>query len=367
MKALLVEDDAADVTLFRVALESVQASVDLSVADDGEKALEFLHREAKSAGASRPDFILLDLNLPRMGGLEVLGELKNDPDLRCIPVIVLTSSRGAGEVARAYELQAAAYFVKPLSGFDDVVHAIVRFMSTAELPAGGDPGPSGAARFAGAVAESLGTDAPIEFPSDVAMVVDASGRIAMVNRETGRAFGEEWVDSAGEAGARRREFGPVSAGAALDQALANLGPILRESRAQIRRGELPTVTAEYPLLVELFQNLVGNALKFCAGSGTWIEIDARRSGTEWVFSVADNGLGIDHKYFDRVLHLFRRLTQGNGGPGTGGLTLCERIVERLGGRIWVESSPGAGAAFFFAVPDPLEAFPRRLPPTDDAA
>ena len=362
MKALFVEDNAADVALFRVALETIPASIDLSVADDGVKALEFLRREGRNAGAARPDFILLDLNLPRKGGLQLLGELKSDPDLRRIPVIVLTSSSSPGEVARAYDLQAAAYFVKPLSGFHRVVHAIVGFMGAALLPEDGSPGPLAGTMADDRVERKLGTRAE---SSEAPIVIDATGAIVMVNRGTERRSGG---DEADPAGSPMLELAAVNAGAALDQALAKLRPIIQESEVVILRGDMSMVAADHDLMVKLFENLIGNALKFCAGSGTWIEIAARRSQNEWVFSVADNGTGIDREYFDRIFHLFQRLQFCDVHPGTGsGLIVCERIIARLGGRIWVESAPGAGAAFFFTVPDRPGAFPDPLPAPAGAA
>ena len=362
MKALLVEDNAADVALFRVALETIPTSIDLSVADDGVKALEVLRREGGNVDAARPDFILLDLNLPRKGGLQLLGELKSDPDLRGIPVIVLTSSRSPGEVARAYDLQAAAYFVKPLSGFDRVVNAIVGFMAAALLPEGGRPG-----ALTGTMLADPERPKPVTRTdsSEAPIVIDASGAIVMVNREAAGLSGREGLDPAG---APISELVPLNAGAALDEALAKLRPIIQESEVVILRGDMPLVTADHDLLVKLFENLIGNALKFCAGSGTWVEIAARRSQSDWVFSVADNGTGIDREYFDRVFHLFQRLQFCDVHPGTGsGLIVCERIVARLGGRIWVESAPGAGAAFFFTVPDRPAGFPDPLPPPTGAA
>src|SRR2546425_358826 len=362
MKALLVEDNAADVTLFRMALQGVPTSIDLSVAGDGQKALEFLRGVGQNPDGERPDFILLDLNLPRKGGLELLGELKSDPDLRRIPVIVLTSSRNPGEIARAYDLQAAAYFVKPLSQFDRVVHAIVGFMGAALLPENGQAGPSTGATFTDPAERKLAAMA--EPSSDAAIVIDASGAVVMVNRETVRLSGRTRVDAEGPP---TTELVGVSASAALDEALAILRPIIQESQAVILRGDMPTVMADHDLMVQLFENLIGNALKFCAGSGTWIEIAARQSGADWVFSVADNGVGIDRKYFDRVFHLFQRLQLCDAHPGSGsGLVICERIIERLGGRIWVESAPGAGAAFFFSVPDRPATSPD-LPPSAGAA
>ena len=334
MKALLVEDNATDVTLFKMALKTLPAAIDLSVIDDGEKALEILQREAKSDAAARPDYILLDLNLPRRSGLEILGDLKTDPVLRGIPVIVLSGSRRPGEVARAYDLQAAAYFVKPLSGFGSVVDSIVKYMNAARRRGTAGPGPFTGALFAnlaaGAPPETAGSRR--EFSSDVRMVVNASGGIVMVDREVECARG-------------------VSAGAALEQALVNLRPLIQLSGTEIVRDDLPMVAAEHVPLVRLFENLIGHALAHRVGSTTWIEIAARRSGSDWLLSVTDRGLGAGR----------------DGRPGAGrDLAICERIVDRLGGRIWVESAPGGGAAFFFTLPGHPSSRPGRWPQADDA-
>jgi two-component system, chemotaxis family, response regulator Rcp1 len=337
MKALLVEDNAADVTLFKVALQGLPAAIDLSVTGDGQTALDILRRMEADAAAARPDYILLDLNLPRRSGLEILGDLKADPDLRSIPVIVLSSSRGPQEVTRAYDLQAAAYFVKPLSEFAVVVESIVRFMKAAQGRDAGGPGTFPGALFANLAAGALPDTAGSrrEFSSDVRVVVDASGGMVIVDRETERA----------------RASGGVSVGAALDQALENLRPQIRLSGTQIVRDEMPTVAAEHSSLVLLFQNLVGHALTHRVGSTSWIEITARRSGADWLFCVTDRGIGAGR----------------DARPGAGrDLAVCERIVERLGGRIWVESAPGGGAAFFFTLRDRSGTVPGRWPPADDA-
>src|SRR3989442_7853939 len=286
MKALLVEDNAADVTLFRMALQGVPVSIDLSVAGEGQKALEFLRGAGGTSGSDRPDFILLDLNLPRKGGLELLGELKSDPDLRRIPVIVLTSSHSPGEIARAYDLQAAAYFVKQLSHFDRVVHVIVGFMSAALLPENGRPGPLTGATSADPLEQKLA--AMVEPSSDSAIVIDASGAIVTVNRETVRPSGRKRVDPSD---ARTTEFAAVSAGAALDEALAILRPIVQESQAVILRGDMPTGVAYHDPMVQLLQHLIGSALKFCAGGGSRIEIAARRSRTYSAVSGPGQGIG----------------------------------------------------------------------------
>lgn len=138
---------------------------------------------------------------------------------------------------------------------------------------------------------------------------------------------------------------------ALDQALKSLSVVLGESGAQINRGELPTVLAIPSQLALLFQNLVGNALKFrYPDRPVVIDVGARREGDEWVIWVKDNGIGIDAQYFERIFLIFQRLHSRAEFPGTGmGLALSKRIVERHGGRIWVESTPGFGTTFFFAL------------------
>jgi signal transduction histidine kinase len=144
---------------------------------------------------------------------------------------------------------------------------------------------------------------------------------------------------------------PVDMQIVVDEALANLQTAIAERSALVSSGRLPTVLANHSMLVRLFQNLVGNALKFCKAERPIVRIEAEQHGTEWVFSVADNGIGIDAQYRDRIFLIFQRLHKQGEYPGTGiGLAVCKRIVERNGGRIWLESEPGKGTTFFFTLP-----------------
>ena len=111
---LLVEDDPGDVLLTTDALEDCHLGVNLHVVGDGEDAMRFLRRDGEFAAMPRPALVLLDLNLPRRGGLEVLADLKTDPDLRSIPVVVLTTSHAEADIVRSYELHANAYVIKPI-------------------------------------------------------------------------------------------------------------------------------------------------------------------------------------------------------------------------------------------------------------
>jgi len=143
----------------------------------------------------------------------------------------------------------------------------------------------------------------------------------------------------------------VDAGAMLDKALANLAASIKDSGAVITRTELPHVKLHEFQMEQLFQNLVGNAIRYRSKAAPQIHVEAHRQGTEWIFSVQDNGIGIDPQYNEQIFDLFKRLHSAAAYPGTGmGLGICKRIVERAGGRIWVESEPGRGSTFFFTLP-----------------
>jgi PAS domain S-box-containing protein len=144
----------------------------------------------------------------------------------------------------------------------------------------------------------------------------------------------------------------VESSRALRAALANLGGAIIETSALIENGPLPAVPAHAAQLQQLFQNLIGNAIKYHRpGIPPVVKVSAARKNGDWRFAVADNGIGIEPRYRDRIFGLFKRLHAQNEYPGTGiGLALCLRIVERHHGRIWVESEPGKGSTFYFTLP-----------------
>lgn len=150
-------------------------------------------------------------------------------------------------------------------------------------------------------------------------------------------------------GTQGKEFQPTNCEDVLSQAVANLKLAIEESGASVTHDPLPTVMADESQLVQLFQNLVGNAIRYRSQESPRVHVSAIAKGKEWLFSVSDNGIGIEPQYFDRLFHLFQRL-HGGSHPGSGiGLAVGKRIVERHGGRIWVESETGKGSTFRFTI------------------
>jgi light-regulated signal transduction histidine kinase (bacteriophytochrome) len=142
---------------------------------------------------------------------------------------------------------------------------------------------------------------------------------------------------------------PVDCVAALQKVLLNLQASIEQNRAEVTWDPLPVIHAHEIRVVQLLQNLVGNAIKYRSAEPPRIHVSAGPRESDWMFSVEDNGIGIDPEYAQEVFRIFRRL-HGQAYPGTGiGLAICQRIVESYGGRIWVESSPGHGSRFCFTV------------------
>ena len=137
----------------------------------------------------------------------------------------------------------------------------------------------------------------------------------------------------------------------VEAAIANLNMVIDENGATVTHDPLPSIVADPSQMVQLFQNLIGNGIKFHRDEPPRVHVSVRREGNEWVFSVADNGIGIHLEYRDRIFVIFQRLHSKQAYPGTGiGLAICKKIVERHGGRIWVESEPGQGSTFYFTMP-----------------
>ena len=155
------------------------------------------------------------------------------------------------------------------------------------------------------------------------------------------------------AGTTGKALCEVSGEDALQGALTNLRITIEQSGAVVSHDSLPAIRMDETQLTQVFQNLVGNAIKYRSAEVPRVHVSAKKTGgNEWIFSVRDNGLGIAPQYFERIFILFQRLHGRNEFEGTGiGLAICKKVLERLGGRIWVESQPEKGSTFYFALPE----------------
>jgi light-regulated signal transduction histidine kinase (bacteriophytochrome) len=150
---------------------------------------------------------------------------------------------------------------------------------------------------------------------------------------------------------RAGEPKPIDSEFVLNQVLSNLELYIEQNKATVTHDPLPKVLADNTQLAQVFQNLVINGIKFHGEEVPKIKISAERKESEWVFSVKDNGIGIDPQYSEKIFEVFKRLHKKEEYPGTGiGLAICKKIVERHGGRIWVESELDKGSTFYFTLP-----------------
>jgi light-regulated signal transduction histidine kinase (bacteriophytochrome) len=152
-------------------------------------------------------------------------------------------------------------------------------------------------------------------------------------------------------GTRSKPFQPVDCNRLAATVQATLRLSIEETRAAITVDPLPTVSGDPSQLAQLLQNLLANAIKFRGTAPPSIRLYAETDGDAWRFTISDNGIGIESDYFVRIFAMFQRLHSRSAYPGTGiGLAICKKIVERHGGRIWVDSTPGAGSSFHFTLP-----------------
>ena len=360
---LVVDDDEANRDILKRHLERQGYSVEESAS--GADAIE------KLRGMSF-DAVLLDLVMPEMNGLDVLKALKQDSKLFNIPVLVISASDELASVAESIKSGAEDYLFKP---FDPTLLR-ARLSATLDRKRLRDEERMRSAelekvtqalqrsnedlqRFAYAASHDL--QAPIR---------TITSYLQLLERRLGERLSEEeheLVDFAkdaakrmstlvqdlllySQASARRRTFEPVDCEALLATLVSDLKTAVDESQATIVWERLPTVQAEWTSMRQLLQNLVGNAIKYRGTRPPCVQVTASQAGGVWTFCVQDNGLGIAPEYKQSIFEMFQRL-HGHELPGSGiGLAMCQQIVERFGGKIWVESELGEGSRFYFTIP-----------------
>ena len=404
---LIVEDSPVQAELLRRALEGVGYKV--IAAGDGAEGLAM-------AKASRPDAVVSDINMPVMDGYAMCQAIRREESLKATPVILLTMLSDSEDVIHGLNAGADAYLTKPynipslvariaslqanppvpppaterrklevrLAGEARTVNAhgprmLNLLISTyenavlqnRELAATQQALEASSRDLARSNAdlEQFAYVASHDLQEPLRMVV---GYVQLMEKRLKdkldtdtREFMGFAVDGAlrmqkmiqdilaySRVNTRGRPIEPADSAEALKEALALLESRIAETGAEVDAQSLPIVTADYAQLVQLFQNLVGNAIKFCKKHPPRVRIEACREARQWRFSVSDNGVGIPAEYRGQLFVIFRRLHTRREFPGTGiGLAICKRIVERHGGEVGIESAPGGGSVFWFTLPE----------------
>ena len=369
---LVVDDMPANLDVVTRHLE--QHGYQVVVAQDGEEALA-------RAAFVLPDLILLDVLMPGIDGFETCRRLKSDLRTRDIPVVFMTALGDTADKLAGFEAGAVDYMTKPLDGAEvrariDTHLTLHRLRcELAEQNAQLQRELTVHAQLQAALErsnhelEQLAYVASHDMQEPLRMV--ASYLQLVADRYQGRldADADEFIGYAVDGakrmqalindllaysrlGTQARPFEPTDCNAMARTALHHLQVAIEESGAIIECAELPAVRGDATQLLQLFQNLLANAIKFHRpGVAPRVSLSAQAGAEGWRFAVTDNGIGIAPEYFERIFALFQRLHGRTEYPGTGiGLALCKKIVERHGGHIGVESEPGRGSTFWFTLP-----------------
>ena len=363
VNVLLVDDQPSNL----LALESVLESLgqNLIRAASGEEALRYLLTNDAAV-------ILLDVHMPGMDGFETATLIRSRERSKTTPIIFLTAYSTHDEhVFRGYALGAVDYIFKPLvpevlrskvTVFVDLYRATEQVRAQARELARSNVELE---RFAYVASHDL--------QEPLRMVASYAELLAQRYRGRLDADADEFIGFMVEGVLRMKQLihdllaysrvstedrvvRPTSCEELLARALDDLRGAVAESGAVVTHGPLPTVAVDERQMRQVFQNLVGNAIKFRSKERPRIHVTAERrscaaGGSEWVLAFADDGIGIDPAYFERIFVIFQRLHTREEYAGTGvGLAICKRVIERHGGRIWVESHPGRGSTFRFVLP-----------------
>jgi len=361
---LLVDDKQENL----VALEELLRKPDrwLVKASSGNDALRLLLKHEFAV-------VLLDVEMPAMDGYEVAELMRSTERTRLVPIIFVTAGdRSEDRTFRGYEAGAVDFLYKPIDAhtLETKVGVFVElYRKTRELGQANAElertssllrdkvadlenvsqtlshdlrAPLRSIRgFTQVLAESLAGKLDAEQADAIERVLQAGARMAGMIDELFELL---------RLGAQDAPCTPVDVAGVVAGVLDNLRSDISTHSAQITCDELPTVHTNRGLLGQLLQNLISNAIKFHAAGPPVVHVGAKRRVDGWELAVRDNGLGIGADDQQRVFRMFERVT--SSVPGTGvGLALCKRAIGKLGGRIWLDSAPGAGTTFYFTIPD----------------
>jgi len=368
---LIVDDVPANLEVVSRHLES--HGYRTVVAQSGREGIE-------RAELVRPNLILLDVLMPGVDGFETCRRLKASDTTRDIPVVFMTALTDSADKLTGFEVGAVDYVTKPLDGAEVLARIdthlslytlrreLERQNAQLRTEIAARERIQEALQRSNTELEQLAYVASHDMQEPLRMIASYLQLVAQRYQGQLDAEADEFIGFAVDGakrmqalindllaysrlGTKARPFAPTDCAAIVDTAIADLRVAIDESGARVSCGPLPVVMADAMQFAQLFRNLLGNAIKFRGAAPPQVHIDAEAADGGWRFTVRDNGIGIAPEYFERIFVLFQRLHGRREYPGTGiGLALCKKIVERHGGRIWVESTPGSGSVFWFTLP-----------------
>ncbi|MCT7962714.1 response regulator [Laspinema sp. D1] len=324
-----------------------------------------------------PDVILLDIMMPDMDGYEVCQRLKSDPKTQDIPIIFISALEDEWDKVKAFKSGGSDYITKPFQ-IEEVLARVKHHLTiqqlqyqlkiqNAELQALNEQlvrSNLELEQFAHVASHDLQSPLQViignadlltwkyeqQLGPDgdryLTNIIDASGRMTQLIQDL-LTYSKVGIPPLAQS------FESIDSNFVLEEALANLSGEISKSGSIITHSHLPTVRGNESQLMQLFQNIMANAIKFrLPDVSPKIEVSCNQNNREeWQFEIRDNGIGIDPDQGDRIFEAFYRLHSYDEYPGTGiGLTLCKKIVERHGGRLWFDSIKGEGTSFYFTLP-----------------
>ena len=364
LRFLLVEDNPVDVELLERGLRRAGFDFTFAVVQTPED----FTRELRT---TRPHVVLADYNLPHWRGMEALEILAREG--LDIPLILVTGALGDMTAVDCIKQGATDYVLK--GALTRLPIAIRRSLQEKSLRDQRQRAEEDLARKVEELArsnrdlEQFAYVASHDLQEPLRMVAAYTQLLAERYRGKLDENADKYIGYAVEGALRMQTLildllafsrvGQSETGrknsecnAAITNALANLRSAIEESGARVMHDQLPAVAVDPTQLVQLFQNLIGNAIKFRSKEEVpAIQVSAEKQDARWLFTVADNGIGISPEYGDRIFVIFQRLHTREEYSGNGvGLAICKKIIEHHGGKIWVESEPGCGATFHFTLP-----------------
>ncbi|MDR3449129.1 MAG: response regulator [Alphaproteobacteria bacterium] len=356
---ILIVDDRKENLL---ATERVLRSLDAGIfkATSGNEALSLMLRH-------RFALVLLDVQMPEMNGFETAKLMQEHESMRRIPIIFVTAiSKEEQYATQAAEIGAVDYIFKPINS--DILRSKVRvyldlYVQHEQILALNEhlrQSNEELERFAYICSHDM--QEPVRMMNSYAGLLqekyhgqldEKAQKYLTFIAANARHMQKMILDilTFSRVGRETPQMETLDCNRVFQDVLSEFESVIADKKARILCDPLPTLEGCPTLMRVLFQNLLGNALKFQDGSKTpEIAIQAAQTDGEWLFTVRDNGIGIDPAFNDRVFAIFQRIHRKEDYPGTGiGLSTCKKFIELCGGRIWFESAPGQGAAFFFTV------------------